>query len=327
MSANFKIIGVALFLGVIAYHASAATSKKEAHVTQIIRDVNLLPSKNEPHPAAVNDPVREGEAVRTGDNSRSELTFVDLTIERIGANSIFSFNKAGRDVQLSGGSVLMRVPKDSGGAGVHTSAVSVAVTGTTLILESARGGRSKLIVLEGGARLSLVRYPKQSQQAHGGQMIDVPAGATTVPPPVDIDLNQVMRTHPLVTDFPQLPSYPLIVATANQGPIYQGRPVAGGPGSVLPLPFPIGVGVGGGHPGRGEHEPTPPSTGGTRDGGGKGGKGRGTDTGAIHNPPTTTYPPTTTPTPPPVIGRTTGGTPTPSRGGRVDKRPTPPPVH
>ena len=324
MSASFKLVGVAtaIALGVAAHNAFAATSKKDAHVTQIIREVNLLPAKNEARPAAVNDAVHEGEAVRTGDNSRSELTFTDLTIERLGANSIFSFNKAGRDVQLSSGSVLMRVPKDSGGAGVHTSAVSVAVTGTTLILENGRGGRSKLIVLVGGARLSLVKYPKESQQAHGGQMIDVPAGATTVPPPVDIDVNQVMRTHPLVTDFPQLPSYPLIVATANQGPIYQGRPVVSGQGPGFPLPFPISVGVGGGRSGRGEHQPTPPSNGGTRDGGGK---GRGTDTGAIHNPPTTTYPPRATPTPSPVIGRTTGSTP--SRVGRVVKRPTPPPVH
>jgi hypothetical protein len=164
--------------------------------------------------------------------------------------------------------------------------------------------------------LSLVKYPKQSQQAHGGQMIDVPAGATTVPPPVDIDVNDVMRNHPLVTDFPQLPSYPLIVATANgQGPIYQGRPVAGGP----PLPFPIGMP--GGRGGRGEHQPTPAPT----TGGGGGGKGRGTDTGAIHNPPTTTNPPRATPTPSPIIERTTGA---PAGANRTPRRrPTPPPIH
>jgi hypothetical protein len=306
---------VAVVLCGVLHIASAATSKKDAHVTQIIRDVNLLPSKNDARPAAVNDPVREGEAVRTGDNSRSELTFTDLTIERIGANSIFSFNKAGRDVQLSSGSVLMRVPKDSGGAGIHTSAVSVAITGTTLIVENARGGRSKLIVLEGAARLSLVKYPKQSQQAHGGQMIDVPAGATTVPPPIDIDVNQVMRTHPLVTDFPQLPSYPLIVAVANQqGPIYQGRPVAGGPGPILPWPV-------GRPPSRGQQQPTPPpSTGG---GGGTGKPPRGTGSAPISNPPTTNAPPTT-PTPAP-IERTTGAPASPVR--RVPRRPTPPPIH
>jgi hypothetical protein len=221
-------------LGLLApFGAAAAATAKSAQVTQIIREVNLLPSKAEARAAAVNDRVTEGEAVRTGDNSRSELTFADLTISRLGANTIFSFNKAGRDVQLNSGSVLLRVPKDSGGAGIHTSAVSVAVTGTTVILDGARSGRSKLIVLEGGARLALVKYPKQSQFAHAGQMIDVPAGATTVPPPVDIDLNQVMKTHPLITDFRPLPSYPLIVAAAQQQrpaePVYNGRPVSGQP--------------------------------------------------------------------------------------------------
>lgn len=322
-----RFVGVVVALCGAADATFAATANKEAHITQIIREVNLLPSKNEARPAAVNDAVREGEAVRTGDNSRSELTFADLTIERLGANSIFTFNKAGRDVQLSSGSVLMRVPKDSGGAGIHTSAVSVAVTGTTLILESGRGGRSKLIVLEGRARLSLVKYPKQSQTAHGGQMIDVPAGATTVPAPVDIDLNQVMRTHPLITDFPQLPSYPLIVATANSGgagePVYQGQPGAGGPGSMLPLPWPVGRPPRG-NPGRGEHQPTPPpSTGGT-DGTGK--PPRGSGSAPIKNPPTTTAPANPTPTLPPVIGRTTGA-PGSSVGRPPRRRPTPPPIH
>jgi hypothetical protein len=322
MNVRSKLFGAIAALSVSSI-AFGATSKKEAHVTQVIREVNLLPSKSETRPAAVNDAVREGEAVRTGDNSRSELTFGDLTIERVGANSIFSFNKAGRDVQLSSGSVLLRVPKDSGGAGIHSSAVTVAITGTTLILESARGGRSKLIVLEGGARLSLVKYPKQSQIAHGGQMIDVPAGATTVPPPVDIDLNQVVRTHPLVTDFPQLPSYPSIIAVANQqsatGPIYQGRPVVGGPSSTWPLPWPIGM-PGSGHRGRGEKEPVPPTTGG-------GGKGRGTDTGAIHNPPTTAGQPTRSPTPSPIIERTTTGS-APTKVTKAPRRsPTPPPIH
>jgi hypothetical protein len=212
---------------------AAQSLAKSAQVTQIIREVNLLPSKAEARRATVNDRVTEGEAVRTGDNSRSELTFADLTISRLGANTIFSFNKAGRDAQLNSGSVLLRVPKDSGGAGIHTSAVSVAVTGTTLILDGARSGRSKLMVLEGGARLSLVKYPRQSQFAHAGQMIDVPPGATTVPPPVDVDLNQVMKTHPLITEFRPLPSYPLIVAAAQQQrpaePVYTGRPVSGQP--------------------------------------------------------------------------------------------------
>ena len=212
-----------------------AASAKEARVTQIIREVKLLPSEADARRAAVNDQVREGIGVRTGDKSRSELTFTDLTITRLGANTIFSFNKAGRSVKLDSGSVLLRVPKDSGGGNIRASAVTVAVTGTTLILETARGGRSKLIVLEGRARLALVKNRSESKEVRAGQMLDVPAGATTLPEPVDIDLNQVMKTHPLITDFRPLPSRDLIAAVAkNQGgpggeQVYQGRPVAGGP--------------------------------------------------------------------------------------------------
>ncbi|HYY14675.1 MAG TPA: FecR domain-containing protein [Chthoniobacterales bacterium] len=127
---------------------AAESSKKEARVTRIIRDVNLLPSEAKPRSASLNDQVREGTAVRTGDESKSELTFLDLTITRLGANSIFSFNKAGRDVDLTNGSILLRVPKDSGGATIRTSGVTAGIAGTTVILESPRSGRNKLIVLE-----------------------------------------------------------------------------------------------------------------------------------------------------------------------------------
>src|ERR1700709_1102022 len=134
---------------------AAKNSSKEARVTIIVHDVNLLPNEADARPAAVNDRVAEDTGVRTGDQSRSELTFTDLTITRLGANSVYNYNHAGRSVDLGGGSVLLRVPKDSGGANVRAPAVSVAVTGTTFILESLRGGRSKVSMLEGSGRVTL----------------------------------------------------------------------------------------------------------------------------------------------------------------------------
>jgi hypothetical protein len=47
-------------------------------------------------------------------------------------------------------------------------------------------------------------------------MLDVPAGASTLPMPTDVDLNEVMRKHPLITDFPPLPSRDLILAVKQQ---------------------------------------------------------------------------------------------------------------
>ena len=237
---NTKILSSSLAILLGSGFALAADSNKEAKVTQIIRDVRLLPAEAAARAATLNDRVAEDTGVRTGGESRSELTFGDLTITRLGANTIFSFNKAGRNVQVDSGSILLRVPKDSGGGRIKTSAVTVAVTGTTVIVESARGGRNKLIVLEGSARIGLVKYPKQFQNVRAAQMVDVPPGATTVPLPVNIDLNDVMKRHPLITDFPPLPSRDLIIAAANQP---QPQPPPSGPSTFPILPV---INLGGG---------------------------------------------------------------------------------
>jgi hypothetical protein len=257
---------------------AAESSKKEARVTQVIREVKLLPSEASARPAVLNEKVSEDTAVRTGDASRSELTFADLTLTRLGENTIFSFNHGGRNARLDNGSILVRVPKNSGGGGIRTRAVTVGITGTTVIFESSRAGRSKLIVLEGGARLALVKHPKESAYVRAGQMLDVPAGATTLPAPVNIDLDRVMKTSPLITDFPPLPSQDLIVAVIQDQrssgtggpPVYQGvavdDPATGYPGGLPPF-YPGGT-VGGGRPQGPPHgHGKPPSGGGTNTGG------------------------------------------------------------
>jgi hypothetical protein len=309
-------VSAALF---VAFTAGAA--QKDARVTQVVRQVNLLPEEAAARPAALNDKVSEGTGVRTGDSSRSELTFGDLTITRLGANSIFSFNKGGRDVRLDDGSVLLRVPKNSGGATIATSAVTAGISGTTVILETAKSGRNKLLVLEGGARLSLNKHRDQAKNVRAGQMLDVPAGATTLPDPVEIDLNETLKRHPLLAGFPPLPSQDLIVAAAREQknrrpdePVYQGQPVAGQPSG------PFGGG-GFGLPPRVFPNPFPPRTGpGGRGGGGNPGGNTGTGGGNTSGggqrgeqtqptPPPRSTPPPRQPPPPPK------STPTPAGSG------------
>jgi hypothetical protein len=244
MNPAYKILTSSMAAAVlfIAGRVGAASDapKNEARVTRIIRDVKLLPSKSAARPATLNDKVREGTGVRTGDDSRSELTFVDLTITRLGANTVFSFANTGRNVELGSGSILLCVPKDSGGARMRTDAVTVGTAGTTVILEAARSGRNKLVVLEGAARLSLNKHPSESAYVHAGQMLDVPAGATKLPSPVDIDLDQVMKTSPLITDFPPLPGQGAESPVA-EGPVN----VMDGPANIIPPPGLIADGVGG----------------------------------------------------------------------------------
>jgi len=106
-----------------------ADELKEAKVTQVIQDVKVLPSNAAPRPATVNDNVRQGTAVQTGVQSRSELTFKDQTITRLGEKTIYSPGEGARTIDLGSGQFLLYVPKKSGGAKVKMGPVTAAITG------------------------------------------------------------------------------------------------------------------------------------------------------------------------------------------------------
>jgi FecR protein len=107
----------------------SADELKEAQVTQVIQDVRVLPSNASARPAAVNDNVRQGTAVQTGVQSRSELTFKDQTITRLGEKTIFSVGEGSRTIDLGSGQFLLCVPKKAGGVKVKTGPVTAAITG------------------------------------------------------------------------------------------------------------------------------------------------------------------------------------------------------
>jgi hypothetical protein len=107
----------------------SANELKEAKVTQVIQDVRVLPSNASPRAAAVNDSVRPGTAVQTGVQSRSELTFKDQTITRLGEKTIFSVGEGSRTIDLGSGQFLLYAPKKAGGAKVKMGPVTAAITG------------------------------------------------------------------------------------------------------------------------------------------------------------------------------------------------------
>ena len=202
-----------------------AAQGKEGRVTQVVQDVKVLAPHVAARPAHLNDNVTDGSAVHTGADSRAELSFADLTITRVGANSIFSFDQDGRNVNLESGAILLRVPKDSGGARIRSSALIVGITGTTVMFESHPRNYSKLIVLEGSSEAWLTKHPGKKITVHAGQMLIVKSGATHLPDPVDIDESLVLRTASLITEFPPLPSLDLMRGVAadqkrSGGPLF-----------------------------------------------------------------------------------------------------------
>jgi hypothetical protein len=107
----------------------SADDLKQAKVTQVIQDVRVVPSNASARPAAVNDDVHQGSAVQTGVQSRSELTFKDQTITRLGEKTIFSVGQGSRTIDLGSGQFLLYAPKKAGGAKVKMGPVTAAITG------------------------------------------------------------------------------------------------------------------------------------------------------------------------------------------------------
>ena len=318
-STFLKLVFVAFAVGEVAFvmsiQSQTPTPTPEGRVTQIFHDVQLLPAQAEARAAAIDDKVDEDTGLRTGDDSRSELTFADLTITRLGANTVFSFNKAGRSVRLDGGSILLYVRKNSGGAEISTKAVSVGITGTTLIFESQPLSHDRLIVLEGRARFTLNNYPDQTTEIGRGQLLNVQAGAKKLPRPGRVELGRIVNTHPLIKNFPPLPSLDLILGSTQNRNVAASPPQpppagpTGGSTGYVPHPTrtpPIGAG---GRTYGGPNQPPPVAT--------------ATPRHRITPRPRPTIKPTPKPTPKPPV---TTGTPTTIRKYPVRKKSTPTPT-
>ena len=185
-----------------------ATDFDHAQVTQVVQDVKVLPSGASARPVTVNETVHKGSAVQTGTQSRSELTFQDKSITRLGEKTIFTVGKGSRTIDLGSGQFLLYVPKNSGGAKVKMGSVTAAITGTTVLGDVKPNGIVEFTVLEGDANVRLDSVG-QCLRIHAGQKVTYDPISGRLGNPVDVDIQQQL-TSPLVADFGTLPSAALI---------------------------------------------------------------------------------------------------------------------
>ena len=198
-----------LLCGVLVVAATGlfgAEPLTQSTFTEVIKDVNVVaqPTKTAT-PAKPNELFKFPDLIRTGSESRAELTAVDKTITRVGANTVFSFEPAGREIKLEQGSVLFHSPTGKGGGTIKSGGASAAVLGTTLIVATTpvqaptdRNG-FKVILLEGKGRVTLPNG--RSRTLNGGQMVYVLPGQTQFGPVLDINLGKLVAGSPLVTGF------------------------------------------------------------------------------------------------------------------------------
>src|SRR5262245_48102216 len=189
-----------------------ADQPQQARVSQVVQDVRLLEAQGAPRPAAVNDKVTQKMGVRTGVESRAELTFTDLTLTRLGANTIFSFKQGARELDLTSGAVLLQVPPKAPAVKVRTSAVTAAVTGGTALM--ATGPPTKFMVLEGIGTFYPTGHPERAVTVHGGEMMMMTSDRRMTKPQ-KFDVKLVLQTSRLIQDFPPLENMPLIMDVVN----------------------------------------------------------------------------------------------------------------
>jgi len=238
-----------------------------AHVTQVVRDVKLLPADAAARPASTNDEVKHGTAVRTGADSRAELTFTDLTLTRLGANTVFSFDEGTRDIKLGSGAVLVEVPRNAPAAKITTAAVTAAITGGTALFEYHNAGPVKLIILEGNGRLCLrpdQRYARNQGKSNrdseenchtigGGEMITMTRdrNGNWQFSENKIDALKVVKSSKLIQGFAPLANLDLIMnvsevqqtsavttSTNNPTDLISQRAATDVPEAVFVCPFP-----------------------------------------------------------------------------------------
>ncbi len=236
MKATILIIGLAL----ACRFSGGAAPLTESTFTEIINDVATVSTAGTAAPSKVNDLLKAPERVRTGPQSRAELTAPDKTITRVGANTIFSFADNGRTLNMDQGNVLFHAPKGLGGGTIKTAGAAAAVLGTTLIVSATPDGGFKVILLEGSGTVTLPGGPSATLNA--GQLVFVLPGGT-LSPVLNINLGKLVAGSQLVNGFPdQLASLPLInLAIQNQNSkIKSGKATDTGlpPGFFLNPPVP-----------------------------------------------------------------------------------------
>ncbi len=137
---------------------------------------------------------------------RSELTFADQTIARLGAKTNVSFSNGTRTVNLDEGAMLFQLPKGADRLKIKTPTLAVASTGATGIIERHGQFYVKVLVLEGTVRCYLTNRLGESLLLQPGQILITKPEVTALPEPADFDIAREMKTCLLVREFQPLPS-------------------------------------------------------------------------------------------------------------------------
>src|SRR5450755_3010959 len=196
-----------VFFCLAIFSGLTRTVGAQARITRITKEVKVLRAQVAPRSAVLNETIPNGTSIQTSAASQTELRFDNGTLVRLGQNSVFSVKNGTRRMELVRGASLVRAAKNNG-AEVTTGNVIASVEGTTCLLEHYPGAYTKLISLEGTARMFMPSVLGESVLVNAGQllMFHTKPAPTGLPNPVDVDINRLIATSLLIKGFPPLGS-------------------------------------------------------------------------------------------------------------------------
>ena len=232
---------------------------QDAEVTYASPGVRLQTTEAKSATASVGDLVSAGMAIDNRENARSELTFANKVVLRLGANTTVDLRKVqldqffrrfyvdrivpknfvGNVIELSKGAVLFQVPKR---ASAHISSAPLNITSdnATGLLERNGEAYLKLLLLSGQARVSLAHRLDESIVLKAGQILIMSPTVKALPDVAYFDIERAISTCHLISDFPPLPNEEVVAKSArkqarltNKGKYVRSNLVIFGRGTVV----------------------------------------------------------------------------------------------
>jgi len=120
----------------------------EASITDLKGTVQVFENETaSASPAVIGDLIKDKRILKTGKASRAEIEFKDTSIARLGSNTVFSFDRQSRNLQLQRGAVLIQVLNPDGRCNIVTPAATASILGTAAIVEAHEEGHTDVYLL------------------------------------------------------------------------------------------------------------------------------------------------------------------------------------
>jgi FecR protein len=179
--------------------AAAAGQTGNARVSAIVQDVQLIMPDGTAGRPSLGGVIMPRSTLRTGADSRVELTFDDKSIARLGTNTAVNLDGHQRHLLLHEGIILLQIPRGAKQIDVQAERIGVSISDATATFES-HPQIFKFVVLEGVGRLFRRDRLADSVLVKAGQMVfGSPNRAVT--DPVDLDIAHFVNTSRLILDF------------------------------------------------------------------------------------------------------------------------------